>query len=93
MKGRALRIMKKVLVVLLALMMCFDSVSMAEGNEAYINIGDYNDEVVALHRKLADLGYYYIRPESPWSERSKDALRILQENLDWDITGTVDNKE
>lgn len=63
------------------------------GTRKYIGIGDYNNEVIALHQKLVDLGYYGFRPESPWSQESVDALKILQENMDWPVTGTVESVE
>ena len=82
--------MKRIIVVLLALIM-IGSVAVAEG--AYVNIGDYNETVLALHKKLSDLGYYGLRPESPWSTKSSDALRLVQKVLGWNATGTVENKE
>ena len=60
---------------------------------AYIKIGDYNDEVIALHTKLGELGYYYLRPESPWSIWSVKALKILEENLGIEpVDGIVSDK-
>lgn len=82
--------MKKAFLVFLALIM-IGSVAVAEEG-AYINIGDYNESVLALHQKLSDLGYYSLRPESPWSAASENAVKILQENLDWDATGIVTDK-
>ena len=60
---------------------------------AYIRIGDYGDEVIALHEKLGQLGYYSLRPESPWSIFSIKALRILQENLDLPTTGIIETRD
>lgn len=90
--------MRKVFLVFLALIMIsYAAAAVAEESEAdskaYTNIGDYNEAVVALHQKLSDLGYYYLRPESPWSAASEAAVKILQENLDLAITGTVESKE
>lgn len=78
--------MKKAFLVFLALIM-ISSVAVAEG--AYINIGDYNESVIALHQKLSDLGYFSLRPESPWSEKSASALKNVQYVLGLDETGIV----
>ena len=88
--------MKKaiILVFLTLIMIGSAAVAVAAAEDgAYINIGDYGPEVVALHQKLWELGYYYLRAESPWSAKSADALKILQENMGWEITGTVADKE
>ena len=84
--------MKRIIVVLMALIM-IGSVTVAEDGGSYINIGDYGPEVVVLHQKLEELGYYYLRAESPWSTASVDALKILQENLDIPVTGVVESKD
>lgn len=88
--------MKKAFLVFLALIM-IGSVAVAEDggedSKAYISIGDYNEAVVDLHRKLSDLGYYGLRPESPWGPASENAVKILQENLDLPITGIVESKD
>ena len=87
--------MKRLFVVLLALVFTMSTVvvtALAE-ETAYTKIGYYSNEVLLLHRKLAELGYYSLRPESPWSAKSADALKILQENMGWEITGTVADKE
>ena len=82
--------MRKIIVVFLALIMI---VSMAVAEDgAYINIGDYNETVRALHQKLGELGYYSLRPESPWSTASADALKILQFNTDMTVTGLVEDE-
>lgn len=87
-------VMKKALLVSLTLVLMVSmSISSVAEDKLLISQGDYNETVKTLHQKLADLGYYGLRPESPWSEASADALKILQENLDWDITGTVESKE
>lgn len=86
--------MKKVIVLVFALAMVLGLLdSVHAENTAYFKLGDYNNDVIMLHRKLADLGYYYLRPESPWSEKSEDAVKILQENLGWNVTGVVEDKE
>ena len=86
--------MKKAIILVLMALIMIGSVAVAEDadSKAYINIGDYNETVVALHQKLSDLGYYYLRPESPWSEKSEAAVKILQENLDLPVTGVVTDK-
>lgn len=92
------------LLVLFVLVLSVSSVSTVAGAAelipgsgydptAYIRIGDYGDEVVALHEKLGELGYYSLRPESPWSVWSVKALKVLQENLSLDTTGIVADKE
>lgn len=57
------------------------SLTMAENAYSYININDYGDEVIALHKKLRELGYYHLRAESPLSRKCAEAVKILQENL------------
>ena len=90
-------VMKRIIVVLVSLVLMVTMISVSVGavaeDEAYINIGDYNSDVIALHQKLADLGYYYLRAESPWSAASENAVKILQENLDLPVTGIVENRE
>ena len=89
--------MKRIIVVLVSLVLMATMISVSivavadEG--AYISVGDYNSDVIALHQKLAEFGYYYLRPESPWSTASENAVKILQENLDMPITGIVTDKE
>ena len=87
--------MKRITVVLLALVLTMSTavVTALAEETAYTKIGYYSNEVLLLHRKLAELGYYGLRPESPWSAKSADALKILQENMGWDVTGTVADKE
>ena len=80
--------MKKAFLVFLALIM-IGSAAVAEESEAYINIGDYGPEVVALHQKLANLGYFSLRPESPWSSKSADGLKAVRYVLGLDETGIV----
>lgn len=50
---------RTVIAVLLisTIVMLNSLVAMAEDG-AYIKIGDYNSDVIALHQKLGDLGYY-----------------------------------
>lgn len=67
--------------------------AVAENNVQYIKNNDYGDEVIKLHQKLRELGYFGMRAESPWSWKSSDALMILQENLDLPVTGIVESKE
>lgn len=71
--------MKRIIVVLVSLVLAMSTVvvtALAE-ETTYTKIGYYSNEVLLLHRKLAELGYYSLRPESPWSEKSADALKIL----------------
>ena len=88
-------VMKRIIVVLVSLVLTviMSIGAVAEENEAYVNIGDYNSDVIALHQMLSDLGYYYLRPESPWNAASENAVKILQENLDLPVTGTVESKD
>ena len=86
--------MRKIIVVLLVLvLMVTMSNGVAAEDGAYINIGDYNETVLALHQKLSDLGYYSLRPESPWSEKSVSALKQLQYDNGWNPTGVVEGKD
>ena len=84
---------KRLIVVLISLMFVLNSVSAIAEDGGYIKINDYGEDVIALHQKLGELGYYNLRAESPWSAKSIAALKILQENLDWEITGVVESKD
>lgn len=88
--------MKKILSVLFALVFMASVISVSVGavaEGAYVNIGDYGSEVVALHQKLTDLGYFSLRPESPWSAMSEAAVRAVQYVTDMPETGVVENRE
>lgn len=82
--------MKKFLVLVL-LLIGLTTVAMAE--EPLIKIGDYNEDVIKLHQKLSDLGYYDLRPESPWSSASEEAVWMLQFNTDKETTGIIVSQE
>ena len=84
--------MKRIIVVLFLALIMIGSVAVAEDGQAYINIGDYNETVKTLHQKLADLGYYYLRAESPWSEASVSAVMQLQDDRGLEPTGVVENQ-
>ena len=85
---------KTVIAVLLisTIVMMNSLVAMAEDG-AYIKIGDYNSDVIALHQKLGDLGYYSLRPESPWSSKSSDAVRAVQYVVGLDETGRIESRD
>lgn len=94
--------MKRAVLVLMVIACCISGVGMvggsvstaeAENTSNYININDYGNEVIALHQKLRELGYFSLRAESAWSARSADAVKILQENLGEAVTGEVRSKE
>lgn len=85
--------MKRIIVVFLVLILVTGSMNaLAEDGGSYINVGDYGSEVIALHQKLADLGYFSLRPESPWSAKSESALKAVQYVLGLDETGIVADK-
>ena len=83
--------LKKILLVFLVVsvmgMGIGSVVNAAMAVDGYINIGDYNDDVIAVHRKLGELGYYGLRAESPWSEASIAALKLTQAAIGLEPTG------
>ena len=83
--------MKKLILVFVALIMVVASVATAE-EKPFIAQGDYNENVIALHQKLSELGYYGLRAESPWNAASETAVKILQENMGWETTGAVEDE-
>lgn len=85
--------MKKVVSLILALLL-LAAVSVAVADEgALIQIGDYNNSVIALHEKLNELGLLTLRPESPWSAVSAEAIKKLQEYIGLEATGYVQDKD
>ena len=83
--------MKKLIAVFVVMLLMVVSVAAAE-DKPFIALGDYNGDVIALHQKLYELGYYELRAESPWSAASENAVMILQENMGWEITGAVEDE-
>ena len=79
--------MKKLLV----LIVCMVLLGSAVAEEPLINVGDYNENVIALHQKMSDLGLYGLRSESPWGPASVEGLSLLQGLLGLEETGNVEN--
>jgi len=84
--------MKKAVSLVIALLLLMGVGSVAEEG-VLIQIGDYNEDVISVHQKLAELGLFSLRPESPWSAVSSDALKKLQALNEWEETGVVETQE
>lgn len=86
--------MKRMIVAFIVWIIVFIlSITIALASDNYISIGDFNEDVLALHQKLSVLGYYKLRTESPWSEASVDALRSFQIENGLDETGVIESIE
>lgn len=86
--------MKKLIVLVLTLttMMAITMTAYAV-DSSFINPGDYNTDVIALHEKLIQLGYFNLRAESPFGPQSADAVRTLQANRGLEQTGIIASRE
>ena len=80
-------------MLLLVLVMGIVSVVGVAEEKPFIGSGDYNDEVMRLHQKLTDLGYYHLRVESPFGPNSISALNTLQDNMGWEITDAISSRD
>jgi len=84
--------MKKAVSLIIALLLLMGVGGVAEEG-VLIQIGDYNEDVISVHQKLAELGLLSLRPESPWSAISSAALKTLQALNEWEETGVVASQE
>ena len=84
--------MKKKVLILLIFLMMLCIFSLAE-EDVMISRGDYGEEVIILHQKLIDLGYFNLRAESPFGSRSEEALKAFQTDIGRDVNGLIRDRE
>ena len=80
--------MKKLLLLVLSLLMTTTAYA-----EPLFSRNDYNEDIIKLHQKLAALGLFSLRAESPYGPQSEEAVRTIQGILGLEETGYVEDDE